>query len=77
MRLKLRLSEEKVEEFIVDLLKTGLVRGRMDQVSRKVFITSTMRRTFGTQQWSDLYRVLTSWKALLANVRDTLVSVTQ
>ena len=57
------------------VLRTRLVRGRMDQAARKVHISSTMHRTFGRPQWQQLRDVLTAWKANVAATRESMESV--
>jgi len=51
---ELQLEPDQVEPFIIDVLKTKLVRARLDQANRKVHISSTMHRTFGRPQWQQL-----------------------
>lgn len=69
---ELQLEPEEVEGFIVDVLRTKLVKAKVDQVNKKVYVTSTMHRTFGKQQWSMLRNILTKWKENLDNVNSTL-----
>lgn len=69
---ELRLQPEEVEGFIVDVLRTKLVKAKVDQLNRKVFVTSTMHRTFGKPQWHILRNILTKWKDNLENVNQTL-----
>lgn len=57
------------------VLRTRLVRGRMDQLQRKVHISSTMHRTFGRAQWQQLRDVLTAWKTNVASTRQGMQSV--
>lgn len=57
------------------VLKTKLVRARMDQAGRKVMISSTMHRTFGRPQWMQLRDLLVAWKANLSLVQDGMKSV--
>ncbi|XP_046394201.1 eukaryotic translation initiation factor 3 subunit M [Ischnura elegans] len=73
---ELQLTPEEVEPFIIDVLKTKLVRARMDQAAKKVFVSSTMHRTFGRQQWLQLHELLLAWKTNLNNVHDSLKTVT-
>lgn len=61
--------------FIIDVLKTKLVRARMDQAGRKVLISSTMHRTFGKPQWMQLRDLLAAWKANLTAVQEGMKSV--
>lgn len=57
------------------VLKTKLVRARMDQKSRKVHISSTMHRTFGKAQWQQLHSLLNAWKNNLAGIQDGMSTV--
>ncbi|KAF0297354.1 Eukaryotic translation initiation factor 3 subunit M [Amphibalanus amphitrite] len=72
---ELWIPEEDVEEFIIEVLRTRLVRGRMDQAARKVHISSTMHRTFDRRQWQQLRDVLTAWKTNVAATRESMQSV--
>lgn len=72
---ELQVPEQEVEEFIIEVLRTRLVRGRMDQLARKVHVSSTMHRTFGRPQWQQLRDVLTQWKANVAATRENMESV--
>ncbi|XP_039294731.1 eukaryotic translation initiation factor 3 subunit M [Nilaparvata lugens] len=65
---ELQIEENQVEAFIIDVLKTKLVRARMDQSARKVHISSTMHRTFGKPQWMQLRDVLHNWKNNVSSV---------
>ncbi|KAI1309471.1 Eukaryotic translation initiation factor 3 subunit M [Halotydeus destructor] len=69
---ELQLSDNTVEPFIIDVLKTKLVRAKIDQVNRKVLVSSTMHRTFGTQQWEQLRETLSSWQINLKKVEHTI-----
>lgn len=61
--------------FSISVLKTKLVRARMDQKSRKVHISSTMHRTFGRPQWQQLHDLLCLWKNNLNVVEAGMRSV--
>lgn len=58
------------------MLKTKLVRARMDQAARKVFASSTMHRTFGTAQWQQLRDLLCTWKGNLQSVQEGMKTIT-
>ena len=72
---ELQIKEEEVEPFIIEVLKTKLVRARMDQRARKVHISSTMHRTFGRPQWQQLRDLLLSWKSNLTLVQENINTV--
>lgn len=61
--------------YYVAVLKTKLVRARMDQAARKVHISSTMHRTFGRAQWQQLRDTLYSWRENLVSVQEGMKSV--
>lgn len=54
------------------VLKTKLVRARMDQSAKKVHISSTMHRTFGRAQWQTLRDLLQTWKNNLVFVQENM-----
>lgn len=72
LQQELQITEEEVEPFIIEVLKTKLVRARMDQTARKVHISSTMHRTFGRAQWQQLRDLLHSWKDNLGQVQEEM-----
>lgn len=72
---ELQIKEGEVEPFVIDVLKTKLVRARLDQANRKVHISSTMHRTFGFSQWEQLRDLLHAWKDNLSSVREGLTNV--
>lgn len=72
---ELQIGENEVEPFIIEVLKTKLVRARMDQKARNVLISSTMHRTFGKPQWLQLRDLLHAWKANLTLVQENMKSV--
>jgi translation initiation factor 3 subunit M len=58
------------------VLKTKLVRARMDQAAKKVYVSSTMHRTFGRAQWQQLRDLLHSWKSNVSLVQEGMKSIT-
>lgn len=75
LQKELQIGEDDVEPFIIEVLKTKLVRARMDQKARKVHISSTMHRTFGKPQWMQLHDLLRSWKTNLQIVQEGMKQV--
>lgn len=69
---ELQIEEDEVESFIIEILKTKLVRARMDQSAKKVHISSTMHRTFGRAQWQQLRDLLQCWKQNLVSVQENM-----
>jgi translation initiation factor 3 subunit M len=75
LQSELQIGDNEVEPFIIEVLKTKLVRARIDQKNQKVHISSTMHRTFGRPQWQQLRDLLYSWKTNLTLVQDNVKSV--
>lgn len=75
LQKELQITEDEVEPFIIEVLKTKLVRARMDQKARKVHISSTMHRTFGRPHWLQLRDLLSAWKQNLATVQEGMKGV--
>ena len=73
----LQLGDNEVEDFLIVLLKTKLVRAKIDQPNQVVHITSTMHRTFTKQHWTHLHNLLTSWKSNLHTIRDQISHLAQ
>lgn len=69
---ELQISEKEVEPFVFDVLRTRLVRAKIDQLNKKVLVQSTMHRTFGRPQWEQLRSVLSDWKNNFMHVEKTV-----
>jgi len=54
------------------VLKTKLVRAKIDQLSKKIVVSSTMHRTFGKPQWQQLKETLVIWHSNLQKVQHTV-----
>lgn len=72
IRTELQINEESVESFVIEVLKTRLVKAKIDQINRKVTVTSTMHRTFGRPQWVQLKETLLGWQQNLDKVKYTI-----
>merc|ERR1711933_402427 len=58
IRSSIQINEEEVEEFLIDVIKTKLVRAKLAQDDGIVYVSSTMHRTFGREQWQQLHQLL-------------------
>lgn len=70
-----QISEDEVEEFLIDVIKTKLVRAKIAQGDGVVYVSSTMHRTFGPGDWQQLHQLLSQWKGNIHNVKDQLQHV--
>lgn len=69
---ELKISKAEVEPFVFDVLRTQLVKAKIDQLNKKVLVQSTMHRTFGRPQWEQLRTVLNEWKNNFSHVEKTI-----
>uniref|UniRef100_A0A3B4GR35 Eukaryotic translation initiation factor 3 subunit M n=1 Tax=Pundamilia nyererei TaxID=303518 RepID=A0A3B4GR35_9CICH len=72
MQQELQIGADDVEAFVIDAVRTKMVYCKIDQTQRKVVVSHSTHRTFGKQQWQQLYDSLSSWKANLATVKTSL-----
>lgn len=71
---QLQLNPDQVELFVIDVLKTKLVKAHIDQANRLVIVSSTMHRTFGRAQWQQLRETLTKCATNMTQVQTTLMN---
>lgn len=69
---ELQMTPQQVENFVIDVVKTKLVKAHIDQVAGKIIVSCTMHRTFGRAQWQQLRDTLTKHAANLKQVQSTL-----
>merc|ERR1711994_662680 len=71
----IQIGEEEVEEFLIDVIKTKLVRAKIAQGDNMVHVSSTMHRTFGPGDWKQLHQSLTQWKSNIHTVKEQMQHV--
>lgn len=72
---EISIAEDEIEEFVIEALRSKLVRSKIDQVNKKVIISSATHRTFGINQWQQLKTRLEEWRHSLQSVRSSMKSV--
>ncbi|XP_042328363.1 eukaryotic translation initiation factor 3 subunit M [Sceloporus undulatus] len=75
MQQELQIGADDVEAFVIDAVKTKMVHCKIDQTQRKVVVSHSTHRTFGKQQWQQLYDTLNFWKQNLNQVKNSLLSL--
>lgn len=68
----LDIERAAIEAFVFEVLRTRLVRAKIDQLNSKVLVQSTMHRTFGRPQWEQLRNILHDWKNNFSHVEKTM-----
>jgi translation initiation factor 3 subunit M len=70
--LQVEISE--VENWVIDVIRSGLVSGKLSQTSQTLHITRSTARTFELEQWAALEKILVAWKSGLAEVLDVVAA---
>ncbi|CAF1113174.1 unnamed protein product [Rotaria magnacalcarata] len=73
---QMQITADDVESFIIEAVRTKMIRCKIDHLARKVIIDSTVQRTFTKQHWQSLKEKLESWKANLALINTNLTTLT-
>lgn len=64
--------ESQVELFVIDVIRTGLVEAKLNQLDGNVVITRSTHRSFDKAQWAKLLSEFSSWKESLELVAKTV-----
>jgi translation initiation factor 3 subunit M len=68
----LQVPLEEVEHWIIDVIRSQLVEGRMSQREKVFKVHKTIYRVFGDKQWRELQSRIDVWKTTLNNVHGVL-----
>ncbi|ROW01652.1 hypothetical protein VSDG_02074 [Cytospora chrysosperma] len=68
----LQVPVEEVELWIIDVIRSQLVEGRMSQRDRVFKVHKTMYRVFGDKQWRELQSRIDVWKGTINHVHSVL-----
>nr|XP_054761977.1 eukaryotic translation initiation factor 3 subunit M-like [Lytechinus pictus] len=77
LQQELKMSEDDVEGFVIDVVKSKMAKAKLDQLQNKVHVSFVTHRTFGRQQWQQLREHLVNWQINLAQVEGRLDSLQQ
>jgi len=73
---EMQIDQDEVESFVIEAVRTKMIRCKIDHLGRKVIIDSTAQRTFTRQHWQSLKEKLELWKTNLAMINKNLGSLT-
>jgi translation initiation factor 3 subunit M len=68
----LQVPSEDVEMWAIDVIRAGLVEGKLSQQDQVFLIHKVTYRVFGTRQWQELSTRLDSWRVTLTNLVDVV-----
>lgn len=70
----IQVEETQVESWVIDVIRAGLVSGKLSQVTSAFRVYRSTYRTFGKPQWSLLESRLSEWDRTLDTILATLSS---
>ncbi|KAL2756345.1 hypothetical protein ACRALDRAFT_2042488 [Sodiomyces alcalophilus JCM 7366] len=68
----LQIPSEDVEMWTIDVIRAGLLEGKLSQQDQAFLVHKVTYRVFGTRQWQELATRLDSWRGTLANLLDVI-----
>jgi len=70
----LQIGVPQVENWIIDVIRAGLVWGKMSQAHQTFYVVRSSARVFENEQWEILEKRVLAWKANLASVLDVVAT---
>ncbi|KAM5534416.1 hypothetical protein V8D89_011883 [Ganoderma adspersum] len=68
----LQVEPSQVESWVIDVIRAGLVSGKLSQTAQTLHVTRAAARAFEREQWELLEKRLQAWKTGLASVLETV-----
>ena len=64
----LNIPDEAVESWVIDVIRAGLVSGKLSQVKRSFRVYRSTYRSFERPQWESLEKRLVQWQSSVENL---------
>ncbi|KAI4161835.1 MAG: hypothetical protein LQ342_004526 [Letrouitia transgressa] len=64
----LQIPSEDVEMWVIDVIRAGLVEGKLSQLNQTFLVHRSTYRVFGEKQWTEVQGRLNTWRASLEGV---------
>lgn len=68
----LQIPQEDVEMWVIDVIRAGLVEGKLSQQKQVFLVHRTTYRVFGEKQWREVATRLDQWKESLRAVKEVI-----
>ncbi len=68
----LKISNDEVEDWIIDAISQNLIDGSMDQTNNTLTVSRYTHRSFGLNQWKLLQQKLRDLRKQVHNVKETI-----
>ncbi|KAF3912042.1 hypothetical protein ABW21_db0200948 [Orbilia brochopaga] len=70
----LHIPADEVELWVIDVIRAGLVEGKLSQLSQTFLIHRVAYRNFGKEEWIEVGQRLESWKESLKGILDVIAA---
>lgn len=70
----LQVDVSEVEKWVIDVIRAGLLSGKLSQTTQSLHIMRSTARTFEREQWEVLEKRMLAWKAGLAGVLEVVAN---
>jgi len=68
----LQIPTEDVEMWVIDVIRAGLIEGKLSQQKQVFLVHRTTYRVFGEKQWREVATRLDQWKESLRGVKEVI-----
>ena len=68
----LQIPSEDVEMWVIDVIRAGLVEGKLSQQKQVFLVHRTTYRVFGEKQWREVATRLDQWKESLRGIKEII-----
>ncbi|KUJ22515.1 PCI-domain-containing protein [Mollisia scopiformis] len=68
----LQIPAEDVEMWVIDVIRAGLIEGKLSQQKQVFLVHRTTYRVFGEKQWREVATRLDQWKASLRSIKEVI-----
>lgn len=68
----LQVPSEDVEMWVIDVIRAGLVEGKLSQQKQMFLVHKTTYRVFGEKQWREVATRLDTWKESMRGVLEVV-----
>ncbi|EKM79917.1 hypothetical protein AGABI1DRAFT_99540 [Agaricus bisporus var. burnettii JB137-S8] len=68
----LRVDSSKVEKWVIDVIRAGLLSGKLSQTTQSLYVVRSSVRTFEKEEWETLEKRILAWKSGLSGVLEVV-----
>lgn len=70
----LNINQDEVEVWVIDVIRAGLVSGKLSQVNNAFRVYKSTHRQFAKQQWQQLESRLVQWQQSISSIIDSIAA---